>query len=127
MPSRLKTILYNLARGHAIIHNRRNLNKDDVILVSKIALSSMQDDRREVLKLLLKEKTVSTKKICNSLSIDSRTARSIMKALEVLGIVKVNKEGIGSQYHAELSRDFQGFLNDTNSLSGLINEVTEDE
>ena len=127
VPSRLKTILYNLARGHAIIHNRRNLNKDDVILVSKIALSSMQDDRREVLKLLLKEKTVSTKKICNSLSIDSRTARSIMKALEVLGIVNINEEGIGSQYHIELSGDFQSLLSDTNSLSGLISEVVEDE
>lgn len=127
VPSRLKTILYNLARGHAIIHNRRNLNKDDVILVSKIALSSMQDDRREVIKLLLKEKMVSTKKVCNKLSIDSRTARSIMKALEVLGVVNTNQEGIGSQYHIELSGDFQTLLNDTNSLSGLISEVVEDE
>ena len=127
VPSRLKTILYNLARGHAIIHNRRNLNKDDVILVSKIALSSMQDDRREVLKLLLKERIVSTKKVCNSLSIDNRTARSIMKALEVLGVVNINEEGRGSQYHIELSGAFQIFLNDTNSLSGLINEVVEDE
>ena len=127
VPSRLIGILYNLARGHAIIHNRSNLNEDDVILVSKIALSSMQDDRREVIKLLLKEKIVSTNKVCNSLSIDNRTARSIMKALEVLGVVNINEEGIGSQYHIELSRDFQSLLNDTNSLSGLINQVVEDE
>ncbi len=127
VPSRLKTILYNLARGHAIIHNRRNLNKADVVLVSKIALSSMQDDRREVIKLLLKEEMVSTKKIGNSLSIDSRTARSIVKALEVLGVVNVNEEGRGSKQYVELSRDFQSFRKDTNSLSGLVNEVIEDE
>jgi len=127
VPSRLKTILYNLARGHAIIHNRKNLNEDDVILVGRIALSSMQDDRREVLRLLLKEKMVGTKKICGSLSVGDRTARSIMKALEVLGVVNINEEGIGSEYHIELNRDFQSFLNDTNSLSGLINEIIEDE
>ena len=50
-----------------------------------------------------------------------------MKALEVLGVVNINEQGIGSQYHIELSRDFQSFLNDTNSLSGLINEIIEDE
>lgn len=127
VPSRLISILYDLARGHAIIHDRRNLNEDDVILVGKIALSSMQDDRREVIKLLLKERIVSTKEICNSLSIDGRTARSIMKALEVLGVVNINEEGIGSEYHIKLSGDFQGFLSDTNSLSGLISEVVENE
>lgn len=127
VPSRLKSILYNLARGHAIIHNRQNLNEDDVILVSKIALSSMQDDRREVLKLLLKRRIVSTKEICDSLSIDNRTARSIMKTLEVLGVVSISEDGTGSQYHIELSGDFKSLLNDTNSLSGLISEIIEDE
>jgi len=119
----LKSLLYNLARGHAIIHNRRKLNEDDVAFVSKIALSSMQDDRREVIKLLLREDIVGTNEICDTLRVDSRTARSIMKALEVLGVVNVYEEGRGSQYHIELSDDFKKFRDDTGSLSGLMMEV----
>jgi len=127
VPSRLKSLLYNLARGHAIIHDRKELNEGDVVFVSKIALSSMQDDRREVIKLLLREETVDTNKICDTLSVDDRTARSIMKALEVLGVVNVYEEGRGSQYHIELSDDFKNFRDDTGSLSGLMMEAIEDD
>ena len=119
----MKSLLYNLARGHAIVHNRRKLNEDDVVFVSKIALSSMQDDRREVIKLLLGEEIIGTNEICEILNIDSRTARSIMKALEVLGVVNVSEEGRGSQYYIELSDDFKNFRDDTSSLSGLMMEV----
>lgn len=127
VPSRLKSILYNLARGHAIIHERTRLNRDDVVLVTKIALSSMQDDRREVLGLLLRQGMVNTDEICDSLSVDPRTARSIMKTFEVLGLVNVYEEGAGSEYHIELTEDFQVFRDDSDSLSGLIMEALRDE
>ena len=123
VPSRLKSILYNLARGHAIIHQRTRLSEDDVIFVTRIALSSMQDDRREVMRLLLREGTVDTNMICDRLRVEERSARSIMRALEVLGVASMYQEGPGSSYHSELSSDFQIFRDDTGSLYGLVMEI----
>lgn len=120
VPSRLKNILYNLARGHAIIHERTRLNRDDVVLVTRIALSSMQDDRREALRLLFTDEKVSTGMLSEALRVDERTARSIMKTLEVLGVVDVHEEGQGSEQHMKLSSVFQHLLNTTEGLGQLL-------
>jgi len=120
VPSRLKSILYNLARGHAIIHERTRLNRDDVVLVTRIALSSMQDDRREALRLLFTDEKVSTGMLSEALRVDERTARSIMKTLEVLGVVDVHEEGQGSEQHMKLSSVFQHLLNTTEGLGQLL-------
>jgi len=52
-PERLSTILFNLARGHALINGRTYLTIEDLAPIIEIGLSSMPDDRRQVIQLLL--------------------------------------------------------------------------
>jgi hypothetical protein len=124
--SRLASILYNLARGHAIVHGRGSLNTEDVVLATKIALSSMQDDRREVVHLLLSEGTVSVDRVSSRLRVDPRTTRSLMKTLEVLRVVDVREEGVGSKHYADLTKEFQVLRSETEGLSGLVASALED-
>lgn len=94
-PHRLATILYSLARGHATICSRRRLLSDDMPLVVEIALSSMPDDRRQIIGLLLEPAsdgkkseigTVTAKDIQECLTISRPTALKLIDELALLGI-----------------------------------------
>lgn len=112
-PFRLSTILYNLARGHAIIQGRNEINKEDVRLVIGVGLSSMPDDRRQVLNLLLEkdpDETTETDQITQRLGVSNPTARAIMETFKVLGLVNYEKPGMGISDNIALKEDFHWFL-----------------
>lgn len=46
---RVNAVLYNLARGHALIHGRTLLSADDLPMIAQITLSSIPDRRRAIL------------------------------------------------------------------------------
>lgn len=111
-PMRLAQILYNLARGHAIIQGHCQINEDDLAVVIQVGLSSMPDDRRQVLDLLLNTapgEEIETGDITGALSVSEPTARAIMKTLSVLGIVDLENPGMGESYKIRLKEDFSWF------------------
>ena len=99
-PDRLSTILFNVARGHALVNGRTHLTIEDITLIVEIGLSSMPDDRRQVLQMLLESQSgsVSSRDIEQALSVSRPTARAIMKIFEVLKIGTV-EEGTGQMPH----------------------------
>jgi len=94
-PERAISILYSIARGHAILYDRDYLIKEDLPMVLKIASSSMPYDRAKIFNLLLEKagvleaEIISSKLIC---SID--TAHRIMKTLEILGLVDTEEYNV---------------------------------
>jgi hypothetical protein len=86
-PHRAMSLLYALARGHALIHGRDRLAEEDLPLVARAALESTPNDRRAVMRLLLaKEGVVSTSDVQNALRCSAPTGRAILETLEKLGI-----------------------------------------
>jgi len=119
-PYRLSNILYNLARGHAIIQGRTNINEDDLKVVIEVGLSSMPDDRRRVLDLLLKkskEEWTETNEIVEALSISKPTALRIMQIFKVLGLVEYDDPAMQQSHRIKLKADFEWFL--TNEFRDL--------
>ena len=99
-PDRLSAILFNVARGHALVNGRTHLTLDDLTPVVEIGLSSMPDDRRQVMQMLLESQggSVSSLDIERALSVSRPTARAIMKIFEVLKLGTV-EEGTGQIPH----------------------------
>lgn len=86
-PHRAMSLLYALARGHALVHGRRQLSEEDLPLVARAALESTPNDRRAVMRLLLaKEGVVSTADVQEALRCSAPTGRAILETLEKLGI-----------------------------------------
>lgn len=110
-PQRLATLLYNVARGHAIIQGRRKLNEDDVKLAVDLAFNSMSNDRRLLLELLLDNKgKASTRDITERLGTSKPTALALMETLRILGIVTMEQEVLYEGKSIELKEDFEWFL-----------------
>lgn len=87
-PQRAINILYNLARGHAIIHSRRQLSMEDMRPVIEVVLSSMPFDRGRAFKLLIESNTpVNVSDLKAHLRCSGGTAKKIMETLNILGIV----------------------------------------
>lgn len=94
-PHRLTSVLYSLARAHAVISGRQCIINEDVAFVIEIALSSMPNDRRQVIDLLLREPgdkktsergTVDSTEIKECLTISKPTAIKLIEQLALLGI-----------------------------------------
>lgn len=86
-PHRAMSLLYALARGHALIHGRRQVTTSDLPLVARAALESTPNDRRAVVHQLLKhEGVVTTANVQTALRCSSPTARAILETLEKLGL-----------------------------------------
>ena len=58
VPRRLAQTLYALARGHALLYGRTKLEYIDVEFVSRIAYSSMPEDRARIFQYLLEQEAV---------------------------------------------------------------------
>ena len=59
-PQRAMCLLYALARGHALVHGRRQLTVEDLPIVARAALESTPNDRRAVMRILLANDGVAT-------------------------------------------------------------------
>ena len=116
-PERLATLLLNLARAHAQLHGRDGITGLDMPLVTKVALSSMPDDRRGAIEILLQETetpkgTAKSAEIEKQLKVSRPTAIVIMKRLGVLGLVDLI-EGAGTEGNTiNLLQRFHWLLSD---------------
>ncbi len=93
-PYRFNTLLYNLARGHALLHGRTQLTEDDLPVVTRVALDSMPLERRKILRLIAdapgNQKGTST--VAGDLECSLPWARRLMREMELLQVVKVWKD-----------------------------------
>lgn len=98
-PMRLVTLLYELARGHAILSGRKHLTEDDLPVVIAVALSSVPDDRRRVLNLIIdpahpdkesKRGSVTSTEIENILKFSKPFAILTIETLAQLGVGKLS-------------------------------------
>jgi len=97
-PYRANQMLYNLARGHALIHGRKYITTDDLLLVMKVALSSANSKRVELLDFLIKNKgSAKTEEFEKYLNCSKPVASTTMKTLEVIGLVDIIKGKTGEK------------------------------
>lgn len=104
-PQRLATILYALGRSHALVSGNRQLSESDIPLIIEVALSSMPNDRRQVIDLLLSAPftlkpspagVVTSSEITDCLKISRPSAIKVIDELALLGIGH-KRLGIGNQ------------------------------
>jgi hypothetical protein len=100
-PLRANAVLYNLARGHALVHGRTQLSVEDLPMVVRVAISSMpQEPRKVLLALARNEGQPLTVKQVGETALGSRhTVERGMKALDQLGVMKYENEGTGKAAH----------------------------
>ena len=120
----------NFAKGHALIHGREYLIKEDLELVRKICLSSMPYDRFKFLELLMKhEGRLTTEIIEKELNCSQDTALRTMKTFEILGVVKIKNllfgQGRPSDY-VELEPEFNDLLQHTQGVNSAINSKSQE-
>jgi hypothetical protein len=86
-PHRAMSLLYALARGHALVQGRRQLSDDDLRIVARAALESTPNDRRAVVRVLLANGgTATTGDVEEALRCSAPTARAILETLDRLGV-----------------------------------------
>lgn len=88
-----KVIIYfkELAIGHALIHDRKEITQADLDLVSHVAISSVPAHLRPIIKELRKANSVDSNKGEKLCAKSRPTVRKYFQELEVLGIVKLAK------------------------------------
>lgn len=80
-----------LARGHALIHGRSEVNGADLELVAHTAISSVPGHFRPILRALSTRESVTSVDVKRLCAVSAPTAREYLLELEVLGIVKVER------------------------------------
>lgn len=88
-PDRANTVLYNFARGRAILYGRRSIMLEDVQMVAEIAFSSMPDDRRHLFQTLMENNgTAGTSCICSSVGCSPKVAKGLMEQFIALRVAE---------------------------------------
>jgi len=91
-PDRINTLLYNLARGHAILCGRRQITKADLIPVVIVALDSAPDCRGELFRALVQAGgKLKTSEVEARLGISKPTAINLMEDFATLGAAKLTQ------------------------------------
>lgn len=98
-PPRLVSLLYDLARGRALLYGRTQIDDSDLSLVAYVALSSMPFDRAVLLHSLIeKEGRLTLKEIETVTSTSKSTASRLAEMFLALGVVtKVEWGDVGPQ------------------------------
>jgi len=108
---RIGTLLYDLARGHALIHGRTHLELDDVTVCARVALSTMPSKRRSPIRALLDPETeqpLTSSELEDIMGISRPTARDYIDEITTLGLgemEEVTGRG-GSQKAVRVASDF---------------------
>ena len=87
------SLLYALARGHALVHGRRQLNADDLPVAARAAVESIPNDRRAVLRILLTKTGGRRRATSGRLGCSAPTARAILETLDRLGVGRFENPG----------------------------------
>jgi hypothetical protein len=118
-PGRIISVLYGMARGHAILGGRRRLIDDDLPLIVAISLSSMPDDRRQVIDLMVDRDhpdkssdcgAVTSAEIVKILGYSKPTAIKAMKKLKILKVGKYYDPGGSVPSKLTLSETYNWLL-----------------
>lgn len=97
VPRRLSHTLYALARGHALLHSRTQLEYEDVEFVSHIAYASMPEDRARIFQYLWEREgdpetvkdllPLTIQRTAKLLGCTFPTAQKVIEELIALGVI----------------------------------------
>jgi hypothetical protein len=116
-PTRINQLLYNLARGHALICGRTMLAQEDLWPCIELALNSAQYNRIKLIEALIEYAgTINTGVVEEAVKCSNPTALKEIETLRVLGIVDVQSVGEGGVGRPEkivsMVDDFLWFCSD---------------
>jgi hypothetical protein len=110
-PQRAMSLLYALARGHALVHGRRQLTAEDLPIVARAALESTPNDRRAVMRILLANGGIATTAdLQQELRCSAPTARAILETLNKLGVGRLDNPGPPEPAMLTLDEGFRWLL-----------------
>lgn len=93
MPDRISQILYNLARGHALIGGRTNISHDDLGIVLSITLDSAPLTRSRLFRILIENNgEIGSEELLTKLNCSRPTALKEMEVLKILKLVNLREE-----------------------------------
>ena len=96
-PARYLSLLYTLARGHAIAEGRTTLTSADVAMVVRVTLSSAPEELRLLLQAVLDSwESISTQQAAQAIGCSIPTAANAVATLRAQGILVVEGEGVHS-------------------------------
>lgn len=100
-PYRANAVLYNLARGRALVYGRTQLSGDDLPMIAQVTLSSMPAERRAALVAMAGSngEPLTVQQVKDATGKSPHTVEDLMKELEWLGIMKFEKESTGKASH----------------------------
>lgn len=116
-PDRINQLFYNLCRGHAVVCDRGQINRDDLKLIVELAIDSSPTTRAKLFrKLLDSEGAMKTSEVETALQCSKPTALKEMETLKILGVCHLIQDSDGGVGEPEktirLSDDFKWFLTD---------------
>ena len=92
-PARYRQSLYNLARGHALIQGRQNLEMEDIELPMRIVLSTGPVERLRLLRHFLAEDTIkSSNQASEIIGHAWATSNAVMLQMMQLGLIRHGTE-----------------------------------
>jgi hypothetical protein len=111
-PQRAAEILFNLAKGHALLYGRNFVTMQDIPIIVKTVLSTAQIDRVKLFSLVLanKGRPLFTSEIIKSLNISPQTARRKMLEFRAIGLVDEEYSGSSHELYIQLKPEFNWFL-----------------
>ena len=114
-PRRAYAVLYNLARGHALVHGRTQLTWEDLPLVAQVTVSTMPPECRLVFKALLHNQgaALTTAQVQAALRVrHPMTAIKVMEELDQRGVMKLVKAGQGRPWELHLQPEWEWCVQD---------------
>ena len=90
-PFRVIGYFKDLARGHALIHGRMEVDESDLELISNIAISSIPIQLRPIIRGLREYESINSSQCAALCKVSQPTARNYLKELSLLGIAELTK------------------------------------
>jgi len=104
-PHRALNVLYNLARGHALVHGRSRLTHEDLAVVAAVAVSSMGTAAGKVFAALVKspDGRLSVAQVKQALGVKHHgTASAFMEQLDHRGVLELVATAPGQPKHLQV-------------------------
>lgn len=95
-PDRYRMLLFNLARGHAVLQGRKSLAIEDIKVAVRVTMSSASEERRRLIQAVLgTAEPISCQEAAKAIGCSDPTARIVANEMAKLGILTM-PEGIGA-------------------------------
>ncbi|BCA55951.1 hypothetical protein W02_30910 [Nitrospira sp. KM1] len=113
-PYRAQAVLYNLARGHALLHERRQLTVEDMPHVVQVALSSMPEKRRKILLAFKRNggEALTVNQVKDALRVSPDTAKLAMQEMAWLGFALYEDYGNGVPHQLVVNPEWAWSMKD---------------